>query len=299
MRLLLAALLAALACGVRDAAAAWESFLSVQHAAADAGTPTIPALAASDKDLSTLVTALKTAHLIDTLAGKGPFTVFAPTNEAFAKLSAVTLKSLLEPKNIGKLTSILTYHVVSGRVRAGDLHDGQMVRTLEGAKLRVSVREDGVFIDGAKVTTADADAINGVVHIIDEVLLPPAADRMDDLFPGAQAQRTNEEVFNYIESILAATTATNSLALGSRCKGDPSRDRAYQKAFSECLPKCNAAQGWDSGVNPRCFQCCHDNYCFGKGSPTDLKCGCNGFDCKRRSHRSAGCDTCGSRNLRQ
>ena len=174
LRALLAALLAALACGARATAA--DSMAETFEA-----KPSIPALAVGDKDLSTLVDALKAAHLVDTLGGKGPFTVFAPTNEAFAKLPAAALKSLLEPKNVGKLTSILTYHVVSGNVHAKDLRDGEMVTTLEGAKLRVSVRKNGVFIDGAKVTTADVDASNGVVHIIDQVLLPPAANFMAEI----------------------------------------------------------------------------------------------------------------------
>ena len=136
-------------------------------------TENIVELAAGDKDLSTLVAAVKHAGLVGALEGKGPLTVFAPTNEAFAKLPARALKKLLQPQNVGKLTSILTYHVVQGSVHAKDLRDGEMVTTLEGQKLRVTVNRAGVFIDGAKVTTADVDASNGVVHIIDSVLLPP------------------------------------------------------------------------------------------------------------------------------
>ena len=133
----------------------------------------IVALAAGDADLSTLVAAVKDAGLVSALEGKGPFTVFAPTNEAFAKLPAATLKELLQPQNVGKLKAILTYHVVAGSVHAKDLRNGEMVTTLEGQKLRVTVNRAGVFIDGAKVTTADVDASNGVVHVIDSVLLPP------------------------------------------------------------------------------------------------------------------------------
>ena len=142
-------------------------------------------LIAANPHLTTLLGALGSADLIETFAdgSKGPFTVFAPPNEAFAKLPAATLKSLLEPQNIGKLTAILKYHVVSGSVHAKDLRDGEMVTTLEGAKLRVSVRKSGVFINGAKVLVADEDASNGVVHIIDQVLLPPAADEKQvDMF---------------------------------------------------------------------------------------------------------------------
>jgi len=135
----------------------------------------IVALAAGDKDLSTLVAAVTEAHLVSALEGKGPFTVFAPTNEAFAKLPSGVLSKLLKPQNVGQLKSILTYHVVKGAVHAADLRDGEMVTTLEGQKLRVTINRAGdVFIDGAKVTTANVDASNGVVHIIDSVLLPPA-----------------------------------------------------------------------------------------------------------------------------
>ena len=135
----------------------------------------IVALAAGDKDLSTLVAAVTEAHLVSALEGKGPFTVFAPTNEAFAKLPSGVLSKLLKPQNVGQLKSILTYHVVKGAVHASDLRDGEMVTTLEGQKLRVTINRAGdVFIDGAKVTTANVDASNGVVHIIDSVLLPPA-----------------------------------------------------------------------------------------------------------------------------
>ena len=133
----------------------------------------IVGLAAGDKDLSTLVAAVMDAGLTSALEGAGPFTVFAPTNEAFAKLPAGVLQSLLKPENVGKLKSILTYHVVSGSVHEADLQNGMMVTTLEGQKLRVTVTAAGVYINGAKVTTADVDASNGVVHIIDSVLLPP------------------------------------------------------------------------------------------------------------------------------
>ena len=145
----------------------------------------IVALAAGDADLSTLVAAVKDAGLVSALEGKGPFTVFAPTNEAFAKLPAATLKELLQPQNVGKLKAILTYHVVAGSVHAKDLRNGEMVTTLEGQKLRVTINRGGVFIDGAKVTTADVDASNGVVHVIDSVLLPPkkAASLEDFMAP--------------------------------------------------------------------------------------------------------------------
>ena len=124
---------------------------------------------------NTLAAALKAGGLVDALKGDGPFTVFAPTDEAFAKLPKGTVETLLKPENKSKLVDILTYHVVKGAVHASDLRDGEMVTTLEGQKLRVTINRAGdVFIDGAKVTTANVDASNGVVHIIDSVLLPPA-----------------------------------------------------------------------------------------------------------------------------
>jgi uncharacterized surface protein with fasciclin (FAS1) repeats len=132
-------------------------------------------LAVATPDLSTLVTALKAGNLVGALSGKGPFTVFAPTNEAFAKLPKSTLDHLLDPKNIKELDAVLEYHVISGAaVHKADLKSDQKVKTLEGQD--VDVRKTGsgaVFVNQAQVVTADVDASNGVVHIIDGVLLPP------------------------------------------------------------------------------------------------------------------------------
>ena len=134
---------------------------------------TIVDLAVATPDLSTLVTARTAGDLVATLSDPGPFTVFAPTNEAFAKLPAGTVASLLQKKNQKQLVDILTYHVVSGSVHAKDLKDGQMVKTVEGTSLTVRISSSGeIFINSAKVTTADVDASNGVVHIIDAVLMP-------------------------------------------------------------------------------------------------------------------------------
>merc|ERR1719201_2920358 len=131
-------------------------------------------LAAGNKDLSTLVAALTAGKLVTALEAKGPFTVFAPTNEAFAKLPKATLKSLLEPKNIKQLDAVLEYHVVAGAaVYSKDLKPSQHVKSLEGEQLLVTKSWRGVHINGkAKVTTADVAATNGVVHIIDTVLVP-------------------------------------------------------------------------------------------------------------------------------
>merc|ERR1712032_136091 len=131
-------------------------------------------LAAGTKDLSTLVAALTAGKLVNALEGTGPFTVFAPTNEAFAKLPKATLNSLLEPKNIKQLDAVLEYHVVAGAaVYSKDLKASQHVKTLEGQQILVQKDWRGVYINGkAKVTTADVGATNGVVHIIDTVLVP-------------------------------------------------------------------------------------------------------------------------------
>ena len=123
---------------------------------------------------NTLVAAVKAAGLVETLSGPGPFTVFAPTDEAFAKLPAETLTDLLKPENKQKLTDILTYHVVSGRVTAADVSKITEANTVNGQKIKVNATS-GVKINDATVTTADVEASNGVIHIIDSVLLPPAA----------------------------------------------------------------------------------------------------------------------------
>merc|ERR1711937_22124 len=142
---------------------------------ANAASKSIVELAASTKDLSTLVTALTAGKLVTALEGKGPFTVFAPTNEAFAKLPKATLNSLLEPKNIKQLDAVLEYHVVAGAaVFSKSLKSSQRVKTLQGSTILVQKTWRGVYINGkSKVTTADVKATNGVVHIINTVLLPP------------------------------------------------------------------------------------------------------------------------------
>ena len=120
----------------------------------------------------TLVTAVKAAGLVDTLKGKGPFTVFAPTDEAFAKLSAGTVENLLKPENKKQLVAILTYHVVSGKVMSKDIVGKKtMARSVEGGEISVDAT-DGVSVDNAKVVKADIEASNGVIHVIDAVIMP-------------------------------------------------------------------------------------------------------------------------------
>jgi len=120
----------------------------------------------------TLATALKAADLITTLKGAGPFTVFAPTDAAFAKLPAGTLDSLLKPESKAKLQGILTYHVVSGKVMAADVVKLTSAKTVNGQSLTIMVKDGTVMVDNAKVTKTDIMCTNGVIHIIDAVVLP-------------------------------------------------------------------------------------------------------------------------------
>ncbi|MES2749299.1 MAG: fasciclin domain-containing protein [Patescibacteria group bacterium] len=127
-------------------------------------------------NVTTVVAAVKAAGLVDTLKGPGPFTVFAPTNDAFAKLPAGTVDTLLKADMKADLTSILTYHVVPGRYTAADLKDGMTLKTVNGATLKVSNVNGVVKINGAAmVETADVISSNGVTHVIDTVLMPPKA----------------------------------------------------------------------------------------------------------------------------
>ncbi len=120
----------------------------------------------------TLATALKAAGLIDTLKGKGPFTVFAPTDEAFAKLPKGTVEDLLKPENKAKLTAILTYHVVAGKVMAADVLKLKSAKTVNGKSVQIMVEGGTVMVDNAKVVKTDIGTSNGVIHVIDTVLLP-------------------------------------------------------------------------------------------------------------------------------
>lgn len=133
---------------------------------------TVVDIAIGSPDHTTLVAAVTAAGLVDVLSGDGPFTVFAPTNAAFEALPAGTLENLLLPENKEMLASILTYHVVAGNVMAADLSDGQMVTTVNGQQLKVTIADSNVMINGAKVVAADLVGSNGVIHVIDGVVLP-------------------------------------------------------------------------------------------------------------------------------
>ncbi|GAA4018785.1 fasciclin domain-containing protein [Deinococcus rubellus] len=134
------------------------------------GTDTIAAIVTKDAQFSTLLAALKAAGLDTTLAGKGPFTVFAPTNAAFAKIPKATLDALL--KNKKELIKVLTYHVVAGDVMAAQVVKMKSAKTLEGSSVKINVMGKNVMVDKANVTKTDIKASNGVIHVIDTVLMP-------------------------------------------------------------------------------------------------------------------------------
>jgi uncharacterized surface protein with fasciclin (FAS1) repeats len=133
--------------------------------------------AVNSKDHTTLVAAVKAAGLVETLEGKGPFTVFAPTNTAFGKLPAGTVDTLVKPENKATLTKILTYHVVPGKLAASDLKDGMKLKTAEGEQLSVKLQDGKTWIVDAKggtsmVTISNVNQSNGVIHVVDTVLMP-------------------------------------------------------------------------------------------------------------------------------
>jgi len=160
------------AASASSAAPSTEATASPSASATTAGT--IVDVAAANPDFSTLVAAVKAAGLAETLSGAGPFTVFAPTNEAFAALPKGLVDKLLLPANKATLTKILTYHVVPGKVMAADVKAGD-VATVEGSKISLATT-GGVTVNGAKVTATDVNASNGVIHVIDKVLVPPGVD---------------------------------------------------------------------------------------------------------------------------
>jgi uncharacterized surface protein with fasciclin (FAS1) repeats len=157
-------------------------FLAVAAAAVALVASPVPAADAAKKDIvdtaiaagsfKTLATALQAAGLVETLKGKGPFTVFAPTDAAFAKLPAGTVESLLKPENKAKLASILTYHVVAGNVKAADVVKLKEAKTVNGQSVKITVEGGKVKVDGANVVTTDIAATNGTIHVIDAVILP-------------------------------------------------------------------------------------------------------------------------------
>ncbi len=145
---------------------------SASAATCAAGKDLVSVASGAD-NFKTLVAAVKAAGLVETLQGKGPFTIFAPTDAAFAKLPAGTVESLLKPENRDKLVAILKYHVLSGKVLAADVKTMD-AKTVQGQSVKLVVSDTGVTVDGAKVVKTDVLAENGVIHVIDTVILPKA-----------------------------------------------------------------------------------------------------------------------------
>ena len=162
--------------GIRRFAAVAATVIGIAagSASAYAAEKDIVDTAVAAGQFKTLAAALTAAGLVDTLKGPGPFTVFAPTDAAFAKLPAGTVNTLLKPESKAKLTAILTYHVVAGKVMAADVVKLKEAKTVNGAMVAVKVDGGNVMINNAKVTTADSEASNGVIHVIDTVSLSPA-----------------------------------------------------------------------------------------------------------------------------
>ncbi|WP_119168094.1 fasciclin domain-containing protein [Algihabitans albus] len=147
--------------------------LPIAFGALAAKADDIVEIAAGNEDFETLVAAVEAAGLIDTLKGDGPFTVFAPTDEAFAKLPEGTVESLLEPENREQLVEILTYHVIPGKVMASDVMGQEtMAETVQGQSLDIKAMGGAVMVNQAQVIQADIEASNGVIHVIDTVVLP-------------------------------------------------------------------------------------------------------------------------------
>ena len=140
-------------------------------ALADGHAKDIVDTAAGAGGFETLLAAATAAGLVDTLKGDGPFTVFAPTDDAFAALPAGTVDDLLKPENKDQLVAVLTYHVVPGKVMSGDLVDDMKAATVQGGEVTIDL-DSGVMVNDATVTTADIEATNGVIHVIDKVILP-------------------------------------------------------------------------------------------------------------------------------
>ena len=148
------------------------TFTSVAHAEHHGIHKDIVDVAAENGSFTILVAAIKAGGLVETLKGKGPFTVFAPTDEAFAKLPEGTVEMLLKPENKDKLVAVLTYHVVAGKVTASDVAKMDSGTTVQGQKVMIKLEDDKVMVNDAHVIKADIEASNGVIYVIDKVLLP-------------------------------------------------------------------------------------------------------------------------------
>jgi uncharacterized surface protein with fasciclin (FAS1) repeats len=161
---------------------------------AEAPKQNIVEVAAGNTSFKTLVKAVKAAGLVETLSGKGPFTVFAPTDAAFAALPKGTLEKLLLPANKAQLVKLLTYHVIPESASAAQLGSATSIKSVEGQALTVVTKPDSVMINGAKVLIADVPASNGLIHAIDKVLLPPEAAKISPETPEPTAAKTTKKV---------------------------------------------------------------------------------------------------------
>lgn len=162
--------------------------------------------AVNSKDHTTLVTAVKAAGLVDTLKGKGPYTVFAPTNEAFTNLPAGTVDTLLKPENKAQLVKILEYHVVPGAYKIADLHDGQVLTTVEGDTLKVTKQGNTTYINGVAIIIPDVVDSNGVTQVIGSVLLPPTNGASNNGVMVGGALMTSDK--DIVQNALAAKNVT-------------------------------------------------------------------------------------------
>ncbi len=181
-------------------------------------------VATADGDFNTLVSALQSARLNDTLSGPGPYTIFAPTDAAFAKLPREQLNELINNESQrNTLRRILTYHIVPGKVMSSDLMNGTMLRTMEGADLRVTIDAGRVMVDGANVVQPDINASNGVIHAIDTVLMPPAISAVG---------RAEEEV----GAVAKSTEERAEAAVGrENATAEPAETQPSQPGFEAAL----------------------------------------------------------------
>ncbi|WP_455429551.1 fasciclin domain-containing protein [Neorhodopirellula lusitana] len=192
----------------------------------------------------TLVAAVKAAGLAETLSGEGPFTVFAPTDEAFAKLPAGTVETLLKPENKQKLVDILTYHVVSGRVYSSDAVAAKTAKTLNGSSITVKVGDSGAMINDAGLVTTDIDGSNGVIHVIDSVLMPPAKGaNVQGVLHGAIAQ--GSELFNSGHHAACADLYTQTLSGLMSADMDPSLHHHMTSVMATAsTQQCPTTRAW-------------------------------------------------------
>jgi transforming growth factor-beta-induced protein len=177
-------------CGASKSTDSTTKLLTV---ATKTGQKSLVDIAAADENFSTLVAAVKAAGLAEALSGEGPFTIFAPTNDAFAKLPAGTVESLLKPEAKEKLIEILTYHVVAGEVDGATAVTLNEATALNNQKLKIQFRDAALYVNSSKVIATDIVASNGVIHIVEEVILPP------QMSPATPASRCQKIIMNAIE----------------------------------------------------------------------------------------------------